>query len=125
LIQVGATAFAQIAQSLVRQTVQTTGIDIRLELPVPRLGVERRETGPEGRRVLPGKFADRSLDIFDRAHGGKIRRSDRVASGETAAPARPLVAASGVARSSGRNFSDTAAFNQAVVRGTPWTSDKP
>jgi hypothetical protein len=76
---------AKITLCLFGEGVEPAGPNVRLKMPVPRLGVELREPRVEGGKVIARKFAHRCFNLLDRAHAMTIeplsfmvKRGDRL-----------------------------------------------
>jgi len=65
-------SLAQVPQRLVGEGVEPAGPNVRLKLPVPRLGIERREPPPEGRQITARELAHRCFNPLNRAHAATI-----------------------------------------------------
>jgi hypothetical protein len=67
-----AVSLAQIADSFICESVEVSGADIGLELPVPGGGVEIEKPIAQGGKLLLGKPADGGFDLVNGAHRSKI-----------------------------------------------------
>jgi hypothetical protein len=57
-----------LRQCRFRNDVQLPGIGVRLQLAIPRLGVERREPLPENGELLGRQLGDLAFEHFDLGH---------------------------------------------------------
>src|SRR4051794_3791673 len=66
--QVGAAAFFQVFQCLVRQGIEAPGFDVVLKLSIPQFGVERSKPSPKRCELLRGQLSDRLFDFWNATH---------------------------------------------------------
>ena len=82
--QIRAAPLAQVADCLISEGVEMTGGDIRLELFVPRGGVEAEKPIAERGQIVARELLDGVLNVKNGAHVGRLMPVDFRASGETA-----------------------------------------
>lgn len=84
--QIRAAPFAQVADGLIGEGAKMAGGDIRLELLVPRGGVEAEKPIAERGQIVARELLDGVLNVKNGAHVGRISLVDFRASAETHDP---------------------------------------
>jgi hypothetical protein len=70
--QIRAAPFPQVTDGLIRESIETTGGDILLELLVPRGGIEAEKPIAKRGQIVARELLDGILDVKNGAHVWRI-----------------------------------------------------